>query len=58
MSLLKLIIGTIACILLWFAVDHGREEKIQWGSKDWWIIFFLLLTSTIVIGNLDKWIEE
>ena len=60
MIVAKHIIGILACTLLWYAVDYKRSEvdELRFGSKDWCIVCFMLVTSIYVIDNLDKWFEQ
>lgn len=45
----EFILHIIGCLLLWVAVDIGRENKSKLFTKDWWIILFLLLIGTELI---------
>jgi len=43
----------IGYLLLWIAIDIGREGKLKLFTKNWWIIFILLLIGTELIKS--KW---
>ncbi len=48
------IMNLLACSMLWIAIDYGRteESQIKIFSKDFIIIFILLLLSITIFRNL------
>lgn len=57
---MKMIIGILAYILIWTAIDLNRSDscKIKLFDKNWWIAFGLIAVSGIVLSNINDWFKE
>lgn len=49
---MEFIIHFIGFLLLWLATDFGRqpESKVEFLSKNWWVILILLVVGSFLTG--------
>lgn len=45
----EFILHIVGYLLLWIAVDIGREDKLKLFTKNWWIILTLLFIGTELV---------
>lgn len=53
--IIKLIIETVAFVLIWIAVDYKRcgNSKIEFLSKDWFVQYLLLVVAVITLKYIS-----